>query len=710
MKRRIFATVVALCLAGCAGTPQAPAPTGAPAPGPAPSPSTTPAPPTPPSAPPAAEPAPPPIWPTKVLHNRYDGVGDDLLTGGLGKTGLGQTIAPAMSDPTKSKAVELRKRAIYANYRALADMSAAGGYGVLYGPNIDLAGRDTLGEGKVPGDEFLTYLDGATLMVQVPDRFDPKDPCIVTATSSGSRGIYGAIGTSGEWGLKRGCAVAYTDKGTGTGFHDLATDTVNLVTVERASAARAGEDSLFTARVTADERARYLREYPNRVAVKHAHSQVNTEKDWGRHTLAAIEFAFHVLNGLTDRRAGRYAPENTLVIASSISNGAYAALAAAEQDTRGLIDGLALSEPNVSLADVRSTLDTSTLLNVYLPCASLADSNRAAPFNPVPPPLREARCASLAKKGLLRSSTLAQQAAESQRIINEYGILPDANLVLPSHYNLSVMQGIAVTYANSYGRFSVLDNLCGYSFAASTSSGVDAGNPADAGSLENSFALSNGIPPTAGINLINNLSPGGAKEERLSASPSTGARDLNLDGALCLRSLATGVDAVSARPLEGELAEQSRRVRRGLEETRLSANLRGKPAVIVDGRADGVLPPNYASRAYYARNKAVEPGSRLYYYEVTHAHHLDVLNGIAGFDSRYVPLNVYLTQALNLMWDHLKSGRPLPPSQVVRTRTREVKDGRPVPLSLANLPPIQRAPAPNARIGLDAEGRLRIPD
>ena len=708
MKRSIFSALAALCLAGCAGTQPAPAPTGAPTPGPAPS--TTPAPSTAPAAPPAAEPAPPSTWPTKVLHNRYDGVSDDLLTAGLGKTGLGQTIAPAMSDPTKPKSVELRKRAIYANYRALADMTPGGGYGVLYGPNIDLAGRDTLGEGKIAGDEFLTYFDGATLMVQVPDRFDPSDPCIVTGTSSGSRGIYGAIGTSGEWGLKRGCAVAYTDKGTGTGMHDLATDTVNLVTGERASAARAGEDSLFTARVSAEQRARYLRDYPNRVAVKHAHSQVNPEKDWGRNTLAAIEFAFYALNSLTDRRAGRYVPENTLVIASSISNGAEAALAAAEQDTRGLIDGLALSEPNVSLADVRSTLDTSTLLNVYVPCASLADSNRAAPFNSVSQPLREARCASLAKKGLLRSSTLAQQAAESQRIINEYGILPDANLVLPSHYTLSVMQGIAVTYANSYGRFSVLDNLCGFSFAATTSSGVNAGDPVEPGGLENSFALSNGIPPTAGINLVNNLSPGGAKEDRASASPSTGVRDLNLDGALCLRSLATGVDAVSGRPLEGDMAEQARRIQRGIEETRLTGNLRGKPAVIVDGRSDALLPPNYASRAYYARNKAVEPGSRLYYYEVTHAHHLDVLNGIAGFESRYVPLNVYLTRALNLMWDHLKNGQPLPPSQVVRTRTREIKEGRPVPLSLANLPPIARAPAPNARIGVDAEGRLRIPD
>ena len=58
----------------------------------------------------------------------------------------------------------------------------------------------------------------------------------------------------------------------------------------------------------------------------------------------------------------------------------------------------------------------------------------------------------------------------------------------------------------------------------------------------------------------------------------------------------------------------------------------------------------------------------------------------------------------------LASGQPLPPSQLVRTRARETKDGRAVPLSLANLPPIERAPAANARIAVDGEGRLRIPD
>jgi hydroxybutyrate-dimer hydrolase len=215
------------------------------------------------------------------------------------------------------------------------------------------------------------------------------------------------------------------------------------------------------------------------VAVKHAHSQVNTEKDWGRHTLAAIEFAFHVLNGLTDRRRRALRAENTLVIASSISNGAYAALAAAEQDTRGLIDGLA-SVRAERVARGRA-LDAGHL-DAAQRLPPLRIARRLQPRRALQPGTAAAARGALrlaGEKGLLRSSTLAQQAAESQRIINEYGILPDANLVLPSHYNLSVMQGIAVTYANSYGRFSVLDNLCGYSFAASTSSGVDAGNPAD---------------------------------------------------------------------------------------------------------------------------------------------------------------------------------------------------------------------------------------
>src|SRR5579864_7311646 len=81
-----------------------------------------------------------------VRHAFYDGTTNDLLTGGLGKSGLQAGAAtPSLSSPPTS--AELRTLAIFNNYRALVDYSPKGGYGVLYGPNIDLNGADTLGQG-----------------------------------------------------------------------------------------------------------------------------------------------------------------------------------------------------------------------------------------------------------------------------------------------------------------------------------------------------------------------------------------------------------------------------------------------------------------------------------------------------------------------------------------------------------------------------------
>src|ERR1051325_4887746 len=198
-----------------------------------------------------------------VPANFYDGTPNDLLPAGLGKSGLQLPAPPPYADPLKPTAAELRRNAIYGNYRALVDMTPAGGYGVLYGPNIDLEGNDRLGEGKIAGTEYVAYADdgtgkqNVTMMVQVPKSFDPANPCIVTATSSGSRGVYGAIATSGEWGLKRGCAVAYTDKGTGSGVHDLQNHTVNLITGVRAEAKGAGATSNFTANLSDAARDEY---------------------------------------------------------------------------------------------------------------------------------------------------------------------------------------------------------------------------------------------------------------------------------------------------------------------------------------------------------------------------------------------------------------------------------------------------------------------
>ena len=78
------------------------------------------------------------------------------------------------------------------------------------------------------------------MAVQIPDSFNPAAPCIVLGPSSGSRGVYGAIATASEWGLKRGCAVALTDAGKGVGLYDLTDDTVNRIDGTRATRAAAG--------------------------------------------------------------------------------------------------------------------------------------------------------------------------------------------------------------------------------------------------------------------------------------------------------------------------------------------------------------------------------------------------------------------------------------------------------------------------------------
>jgi hydroxybutyrate-dimer hydrolase len=663
----------------------------------------------------------------EILSATYDGVSNDLLTGGLGKTGLA-LAAPPFADPLHPTAAELRTRAIHTNYRALVDMTPGGGYGVFYGPNVTLDGQVTASEGLIAGQEFLAFADdgsgrqNVTLMVQLPATFDPANPCIVTAPSSGSRGIYGAIATAGEWSLKRGCAVAYTDKGTGTGAHDLQDNTVGLITGERVDAAAADEDSHFTAKLSNSKRAQFNAQTPNRFAFKHAHSQQNPEADWGRNVLQSIEFAFYILN--RQFPGERFTPDDTLVIASSVSNGGGASVLAAEQDRRDLIDGVAVSEPNVNpefddefaiqqgdrppfANHSRSLYDYTTLVHLYQGCANRAPDNLAAPLNNlVSSTLGDDRCASLHDLGLLDAATSTVQAVEAQQIINDFGILPEQNIVQPSHWFLNVPQSISVTYANAYGRFSVLDNLCGYSFGA-TDAVTNDPVPLAAASEATLFSVGNGIPPTGGVNLINNRSVGGPKFDRASISPSTNRADQNVDGAACLRDLAAGIDVVTGAKLRGLQRQQHRDVLAGIRKIRADGDLHGIPAVIVTGRSDAILPPNHTSRAYFGLNQLEEgEGTNLRYYEITNAQHLDSLNGLPGFDSRFIPLHVYFNQALNIMYDHLTNGTPLPASQVVHTIPR---GGGAPPLTPANVPSIATNPGDAARITF-TDDTVKIPE
>ncbi|MGH3770539.1 MAG: 3-hydroxybutyrate oligomer hydrolase family protein [Pseudonocardiaceae bacterium] len=660
---------------------------------------------------------------TKVF---YDGSRDDLLTAGLGRTGLGAS-APTPADPAAPTAAELRRLAIFSNYTALVDVNPKGGFGTLFGPNIDVNGTDTLGEGKIAGNEYLAYLDdgtgrkNVTVMVQIPSTWNRGRPCIVTATSSGSRGIYGAIGTAGEWGLKRGCAVAYTDKGTGSGVHDLATHTVNMQTGLRADATTAGTNSNFTAALTAPELSALNSTFPQRIAMKHAHSERNPEKDWGRDTLSSIRLATYLLNeergetpnGSTSRS---YGTDNTIVIASSVSNGGGAAVAAAEQDTEGLIDGVVVGEPVLQLGPVpgltirrgatvqgsgRPLFDYLTLANLHQPCASL--STRVAGSFGIPavlpaPAIAANRCAALKARGLLTTATTADQAEEALDILIAAGFQPESNLIQATHFTLAV-PAVTTAYANAYGRFSVRDRLCDLSYAGIDPAGAPA--PIAPTTLAQIFGLGNGVPPTGGIQIINNVSVGGPLENLRSVTPSTGVQDFNVDSAICLRTLSTGGDGHSGR------------VRNGVREVLRTGNLRGKPAIIVAGRADALIPVNFNTRPYFGLNKATEgPASKLSYIEVTNAQHFDAFIDnpqLPGYDTAFIPLHHYFIQAMNRMWASLTTNAPLPPSQLVRTTPRGGTPGQAPPITATNLPPISQTPTTTDQINYH-DNLLQIPD
>jgi hydroxybutyrate-dimer hydrolase len=663
----------------------------------------------------------------------------DLLTAGLGKTGLGAASPPAYADAMNPTAAELRRNAIYANYRAILDPSADDGYGRLYGPNIDLTGADRLGEGLVPGKEYSASVDDGSgrkrvaMVVQIPSRFDRASPCIVVGPSSGSRGVYGAIATAGEWGLKKGCALALTDAGKGMGLYDPADDSVNRIDGTRASRSAAGALAHFAANLSDAARQAFNAAFPNRLALKHVHSQVNPEKDWGQDTLVAVRYALYALNQEYGQQApsgeheARFTPANTLVIAGSVSNGGAAVLRAAEQDAEGLIDGVVAHEPSAQPQSTtgfgvqfggnavptvgKPLIDYLTIANLYQPCAALAPAasmSEVSFYNYMvltTMTTRAAiRCAALAARGLVAGSSTAEQAADALAKLRAYGWSAEHDTMHNAHYGLGNPPVVGMMYTNALGRFSVADNLCGMSLAA-----VDAFGdilPTSDAAKASSFATGNGTANGVPASVVYNASVGGAKSWVFAVSPTSGLADFALDAALCQRALVTGQDAVTGAALTATSTPtlaQSQAVRAGMAEVLLNGNLRGKPTLIVAGRSDA------SSRAYAAYNHAVEgTASQLRYIEVTNAQHFDTFLPQPGFDTRFVPLHGYFFEAMNAMYAKLKDGTALPPSQVVRTTPRGGTPGAAPALQPAQVPSMKAAPA--AADTIDFSGTtIRVP-
>ena len=195
------------------------------------------------------------VRPTNVVGavsvKTYDGTTDDLLTGGLGKTRARRGRRPDVREPGDApRAAELRKSAIYNNYRALRrpDRRRRLRHAVRPERRRERQ-RHAPAKGKIAGVEYTAYSDdGSGTRERDAARADPVDasirthPCIESAPRRPDRAACTARSRRPEWGLKHGCAVALTDKGTSPAPHDLQTDTVALIDGTRTTSALAGNE------------------------------------------------------------------------------------------------------------------------------------------------------------------------------------------------------------------------------------------------------------------------------------------------------------------------------------------------------------------------------------------------------------------------------------------------------------------------------------
>ncbi len=187
-----------------------------------------------------------------------------------------------------------------------------------------------------------------------------------------------------------------------------------------------------------------------------------------------------------------------------MSNGGTESLQAAEQDSEGLIDGVAIGEPNAqpgSMTGVTVNFSGATVPNagkplidyftyriLYEPCASIsakaqaANGTRPGWFGGGTAPgallgvvggtdlntIAISRCQSLADKGLITGSGTAAQADAALAKLQSYGWTdPNNNALHASHFRVADIY-VALGYVVAYGKFSESDNLCDSASPTST--------------------------------------------------------------------------------------------------------------------------------------------------------------------------------------------------------------------------------------------------
>lgn len=639
----------------------------------------------------------------RVMKTTVHGSDNDLLTGGVGVVALADTESPlpTYANPESPTAAELRRFAIARKF------DTGAGEGVLWGTAFDpVTQKPVVGEGKLTGTESLAFYDdgtgtrNASMFVQIPDTFDVNNPCVlVVAPVSAARLHLDTYLVS--WGLRRNCAVASSDKGGGNGVHDLSSNKVVMIDGTTADADSAGKDATY---VAPDLKATdYSTKYPNRISAKY-YGKRNRMAEQGEDMVAAAKFALFRLNEVfgeaigDGRTAVRYTKANTTIIIAGRSSGGGGAVKAMEVDTEGYFDGAVVLFPAVQpvrndLVSVQrggrtiqssgvSSPDFLFMESTYMICAGRAEPNWPGYANLT---YGDNMCASLKDKGLVSGDTTVDQARDAVRILDEYGFDPDSHWQFPANGDvIGPMHAMAATYM----RVGVERVLCGVNAALT----VDAqGRPTKPTRTQLAQMWVN--TGTYNPQPIYEDSLGGAVHITRGISPSTGRLDGSLDAKLCLQALKNGTSTESEKYRSGEQAAAN------------SGNLHGKPMLLIAAREDVRLPATLTSRMYLGLNSVVEGSrSKLRYIEMTNSSHTNPA------PARISSPDYYLYSGLNIMWDHLRSGKPLPPNQVIRTLPRgENSDGSAKNLAAANVPPPSLQPVQSDIILVD-KGAVVIPD
>jgi hydroxybutyrate-dimer hydrolase len=534
---------------------------------------------------------------------------DDLLSAGLGLNGLAGAPSP-FADPLQPTTEELRRRAIQTSWKGIAVLGPLGGYGTVYGGVPDVPGHEYQAFARIPGAR-----SPHRVLLQVPDHFDRARRCLVVTASSGSRGIYGAIALAGAWGLPRGCAVAYTDKGTGPGYFDFADDSGVALDGRRA---RRGSAELEFAPPPAPSSAG--------IAVKQMNSGDNPEADWGKHVIQAARFGLAMLDRAFPADAP-FTPQNTRIIATGLSNGGAAVLQAAGLDHDHLFAGVVALEPNVHVAGQgRALYDYATEAAIWLPCALSGERFASAPFARAPSgkpwPAWPLRGSSLRARGKLSGNSVAEQSEQAWQYLHTKGWTDEAMSTAASTTAFDLWRVLGAGYASAYLRRGATDMPCGFHYAAI---GAD-GQPgvADPATKAAWWADGSGIPPGNGVGLF-----GGTNV----------STDPTLIGSEGLRALWTGDD------------HEAQALHFSIDATVARLPRHDLPLWVVHGASDGLLPTAFSSEPYVAWLRA--EGRRPNYWKVPHAQHFDAFLSLPGFGERHVPLLPYGYTALDRLWSHL---------------------------------------------------------